>query len=108
MHRYFINFVIFSFLAANAAYAGDVDVARGHIENAYLSLVRAEEQLAAANRAGGGGMDCEPALSDVRWIRRQVNLFLYPDGKPPDRAYNPSVDGQALGMGVNRITGKQR
>jgi hypothetical protein len=108
MRRLFIIFFITTCLGAHAAYAADIDVARGHIENAYLSLVRAEEQLQAANRAGGGGMDCEPALSDVSWMRRQLSLFLHPEGSPPDRAYTPSVDGQALGMGVNRITGKQR
>lgn len=108
MHRFLIIITIIFCLGSQAAVAADIDVARGHIENAYLSLVRAEEQLAAANRAGGGGMDCEPALSDVSWIRRQLNLFLHPDGSPPDRAYSPSVDGQALGVGVNRITGRQR
>lgn len=86
-----------------SALAADRDLSRAYLENAYLSLERAENQLMMADKAGGSGMDCEQAFSDVRWVRTQIGLILHPQKPFPKRIESPSVDGRSLGRGVDNI-----
>jgi hypothetical protein len=105
-----------------AAWTRNSLAALGHVENTIQALTQAEVVLKRAAQYGGGGMNIEASLNDLRrkrgelnqalgkgiltdvktditdiaWIREQVELFLNPKPGSPGPAYTPAIDGRAL------------